>query len=77
MYAIVSLYVIQVTRALRDCPNALEMGPLREIVDPILGDIFPHDCVYKVENRSTVCYIYNWGVCSYDFRASFTQSSVQ
>lgn len=42
-------------RALRDCPNPIQMGRLRELVDPNLLDMFPQDCLYKMAKLGQQC----------------------
>eukprot|EP00250_Pteridium_aquilinum_P012341 c20668_g1_i1 orf=357-2330(-) len=44
-----------VLRALRDCPNPIQMGRLRELVDPNLMDMFPQDCLYKMAKLGQQC----------------------
>lgn len=43
------------SRALRDCPNPIQMGRLRELIDPSLMDMFPQDCLYKMAKLGQQC----------------------
>lgn len=43
--------LLQMLRAVRECPNPIQMGRLRELVDPNLMDMFPQDCLYKVDKE--------------------------
>lgn len=42
-------------RAVRECPNPIQMGRLRELVDPNLMDMFPQDCLYKMAKLGQQC----------------------
>ncbi|KAI5072780.1 hypothetical protein GOP47_0012886 [Adiantum capillus-veneris] len=42
-------------RALRESPSFLQMGRLRELADPNLLDMFPHDCLYKMAKLGQQC----------------------
>ncbi|KAH7424234.1 hypothetical protein KP509_12G096100 [Ceratopteris richardii] len=42
-------------RALRECPNAMQIGQLRALVDPNLLDMFPQDCLYKMAKLGQQC----------------------
>lgn len=33
---------------LRNSPDTVSMSSTRNLVDPIMMDLYPHDCVYKV-----------------------------
>lgn len=43
------------SRALRDSPNPLQMGRLRELIDPNLMDMYPQDCLYKMAKLGQQC----------------------
>ncbi|URE12221.1 STYKc [Musa troglodytarum] len=41
--------------ALRNSPNSMSMGSLRDYIDPSLMDLYPHDCVYKLAMLAKQC----------------------
>ncbi|CAL9056237.1 unnamed protein product [Musa banksii] len=41
--------------ALRNSPNSMSMGSLRDYIDPSLMDLYPHDCVYKMAMLAKQC----------------------
>ncbi|KAJ8483956.1 hypothetical protein OPV22_016441 [Ensete ventricosum] len=49
-----SLASIMLT-ALRNSPNSMSMGSLRDYIDPSLMDLYPHDCVYKMAMLAKQC----------------------
>lgn len=38
--------------ALKKAPNSTSMASLKGYIDPIMKDLYPHDCVYKVKVHS-------------------------
>jgi hypothetical protein len=34
--------------ALRNTPDSMSMSSLKDLIDPNMMDLYPHDCVFKV-----------------------------
>ncbi|XAR50687.1 Non-specific serine/threonine protein kinase [Bertholletia excelsa] len=41
--------------ALRNSPDAMTMSRMKDVIDPNLMDLFPHDCLYKVALLAKQC----------------------
>ncbi|KAG4955435.1 hypothetical protein JHK85_041815 [Glycine max] len=40
---------------LRNSPDTVSMSSTRNLVDPIMMDLYPHDCVYKMAMLAKQC----------------------
>ena len=50
IYHIPPMFVwLQMLAALRNSPNSTSMSSMKDCIDPNLMDLYPHDCLYKVE----------------------------
>lgn len=42
------LLQLQMLAALKNSPDSMNMSSLKEFVDPNMMDLYPHDCLFKV-----------------------------
>ena len=46
---------------LRNSPDSMSMSSLRDYIDPNMMDLYPHDCVFKVNLSIFTYYAYALG----------------